>query len=437
MNISVIGIGYVGLVSAVCFAEMGHHVSCIDIDQSKINRLNEGQIPIYEIGLTELLEKNKDKISFTTDFSILEHTPDAVFVAVGTPQSDDGSAYMEYFYQAVISIAKHINRYVVIVNKSTVPIGTSEHVRSLINAQLQKQNKNISIDVVSNPEFLREGTSIKDFMEPDRIVVGVSSTKAREIMDEIYRPLTEQGYKIIFCDNRTAETIKYAANAFLAVKLSFINEISALCDSIGADVNKVAYGIGMDKRIGKAFLKAGPGYGGSCFPKDTQALCCMADAYSADLSIVKSAISANSHQKKRMCEKISNAMDGNINGKTIALLGLAFKKNTDDMRYSPALEIVDFLYQHGANIRAYDPAAMNNAKDNYFKNMDIYYAKDAYDTLKDAEALVIMTEWDEFKELDLVFVKKQMAGNIFIDLRNLYDRSDLEQAAFDYSCVGR
>lgn len=437
MNISVIGIGYVGLVSAVCFAEMGHHVTCVDIDEDKIQNLKAGIVPIYEVGLTELLNSNKQNLLFTADFKQITQNANIIFIAVGTPQHEDGSAYMEYFYNAVQNIADVMENYTVIVDKSTVPIGTAEHVRSLVESRLASRGCIVPFDVVSNPEFLREGTSIRDFMQPDRIVIGSDSKKAQDLLSELYRPLTEKGYPILLCDTRTAETIKYASNSFLAVKISFINELSSFCDSTGADISLVAQGMGMDKRIGSAFLQAGPGYGGSCFPKDTAALCCTASACSTELSIINSAVSANEKHKKRMCNKINHALDQDLAGKTVAVLGLAFKKNTDDMRYSPALTIVDYLHSQNAKIRAYDPAAMENAKQNYFKEMDIYYAKDQYDALTGADAVVIVTEWDEFKELDLAVVKKRMDGNIFIDLRNLYDRVYVEQSGFAYYCVGR
>ena len=287
MNVSVIGIGYVGLVSAVCFAEMGHHVTCVDIDKDKIQKLNAGVVPIYEVGLTEMLTKNSQNLLFTTDFQKATQNANIIFIAVGTPQHENGAAYMQYFFDAAQKIADGIDRYTVIVDKSTVPVGTADHVRSLVEKTLAAKGSDICFDVVSNPEFLREGTSIRDFMQPDRIILGTDSKKAKELLEELYKPLTDQGYDLLFCDTKTAETIKYASNAFLAVKISFINELSALSDTIGADISLIAKGMGMDKRIGQSFLQAGPGYGGSCFPKDTSALCHTADAHQIDLSIIK------------------------------------------------------------------------------------------------------------------------------------------------------
>jgi UDPglucose 6-dehydrogenase len=437
MNISVIGIGYVGLVSAVCFAEMGHHVTCVDIDESKIEALKKGKVPIFEMGLSELLAKNQPNLLFTTSFQEAARNSNIIFIAVGTPQDENGSAYMQYFYDAVQKIADYMDRYTVIVNKSTVPIGTAGYVRSLIEEQLATKGCSIAFDVVSNPEFLREGTSIHDFMQPDRIILGTDSDTAQNLLKEVYEPLTDQGYEILFCDTKTAETIKYASNAFLAVKISFINELSALSDVIGADISLIAKGMGMDKRIGSSFLQAGPGFGGSCFPKDTSALCHTADTLNISLSIIKSAVQANERQKKRMCTKISNALQDDLSEKTIAVLGLAFKKNTDDMRYSPALEIVNYLYNKNAKMRVFDPAAMENAKNNYFQGMDLYYAKNVYDAISGADALVIITEWDIFKELDLDILKSTMLGNTFFDLRNIYQRKDIESAGFKYVCIGR
>lgn len=437
MNISVIGIGYVGLVSAVCFAEMGHHVTCIDIDESKIKALRNGKVPIFEIGLSALLKKNQSRLLFTTDFTKSTQNANVIFIAVGTPQDKNGAAYMQYFYDAAQKIADFMDGYTVIVDKSTVPIGTARQVRALIEKRLADKGRTLSFDVVSNPEFLREGTSIRDFMQPDRIILGTDSDKAKSLLKEVYKPITDQGYEMLFCDTKTAETIKYASNAFLAVKISFINELSVLSDALGADISLIAQGMGMDKRIGASFLQAGPGYGGSCFPKDTSALCHTADTHNINLSIIKSAVQANEKQKERMCSKISNAFKNDLSGKTVAVLGLAFKKNTDDMRCSPALKIVDFLYHQHVKIKTFDPSAMENAKKNYFQNMDIYYAQNAYDAALGADALIIVTEWDIFKDLDLDILKGTMSGKLFIDLRNIYQRKDIEAAEFKYICVGR
>jgi len=437
MNISVIGVGYVGLISAVCFSKMGHHVTCIDIDESKIEMLKRGKLPIFEIGLAELLKNKQSTLFFTTDFQEAIRHSSVIFIAVGTPQDANGSVCMQYFYNAVRQIADSMNRYTVIVNKSTVPIGTAEHVRTFIEKRHASKSRSFPFDVVSNPEFLREGTGIRDFMQPDRIILGTDSDRAKKLLSEIYKPLTDQGYDILFCDTKTAETIKYASNAFLTVKISFVNELSALSDVIGADISLITQGMGMDKRIGKSFLNAGPGYGGSCFPKDANAICHTADTYDIDLSIIKCAIKANERQKERMCLKISNILGNDLSEKTIAVLGLAFKKNTDDMRCSPALKIMEYLYSQHARIRAFDPAAMKNAQKKYFKNMDIYYAQDAYDAISGANALIIVTEWDEFKSLDLDNLKAKMNGKAFIDLRNLYHRKAIEEAGFKYVCVGR
>lgn len=437
MNISVIGIGYVGLVSAVCFAQMGHRVTCVDIDEPKIKALKQGIVPIFEIGLADMLKKSHSRLLFTTDFKKATQNANVVFIAVGTPQDENGAAYMHYFYDAAQKIAESMDDYTVIVDKSTVPVGTADHIRSLIEKKLAQRGLSLSFDVVSNPEFLREGTSIQDFMQPDRIIIGTDSKKAKELLKEVYKPLTNRGVEALFCDAKTAETIKYASNAFLAVKIAFINELSALSDLIGTDISLIAQGMGMDKRIGQSFLQAGPGYGGSCFPKDTSAISHAADTHNINLSVIKSAVAANELQKQRMCLKISNALEGKLSGKTIAVLGLAFKKNTDDMRCSPALNIIDFLYSQNAKIRVFDPAAMENAKNKYFHNMDIYYAQDLNDALLGADALTIVTEWDDFKKIDLPSLKNKMAGNIFIDLRNLYERTEVEGCGFSYYCVGR
>ena len=432
MRIVMVGTGYVGLVSGVCFADFGHEVVCVDKDPAKIEMLNCGGVPIFEPGLDTLVEKNvkAGRLSFTTDLPAAMNNAEAVFIAVGTPsRRGDGHADLSYVYAAAEEIAENIDGFTVIVTKSTVPVGTGDEFETIV----KKARPDAEFEVVSNPEFLREGAAINDFKRPDRVVVGTEDERAKDVMRALYRPLFINETPIVFTTRRTSELIKYAANAFLATKIGFINEMADLAEAVGANVQEVARGIGMDKRIGKKFLHAGPGYGGSCFPKDTLALVRTADEAEVELSIIKSVVEANKARKTAMAEKIIATCNG-VEGKTIAILGLAFKPNTDDMRDAPSLTIIPHLQQNGANIRAYDPEAMSEAKKLL---QDIDYTSSAYDCIEGADAAVIITEWDEFRALDLARVKSLLKTPILIDLRNIYKLSAIRALGFTYSSVGR
>jgi len=433
MRVVMVGTGYVGLVSGVCFADFGHDVICVDKDPAKIETLNGGGIPIYEPGLDALVTKNvrAKRLSFTTDLKAAMKGADAVFIAVGTPsRRGDGYADLSYVYAATEEISQHMEGFTVVVTKSTVPVGTGDEVEKII----LKHRCAESFAVVSNPEFLREGAAISDFKRPDRVVVGTEDDKAKKIMRAIYRPLFINETPILFTSRRTSELIKYAANSFLATKITFINEMADLCEAVGANVQEVAKGIGLDKRIGSKFLHAGPGYGGSCFPKDTLALARTAEEANVSLSIVSSVVDANEARKRRMAHKIIDALGGDLTGKTIAVLGLAFKPNTDDMRDAPSLTIIPRLQDKGAVIRAYDPEAMHEAR-GLLK--DVTYMDGPYDGLEGADALVIITEWDEFRALDLSRVKEAMTSPDVIDLRNIYQPENMKYAGFNYTSVGR
>ena len=433
MRVAVIGTGYVGLVSGACFADFGHTVTCVDKDASKIERLNRGEIPIFEPGLDSLVDKNvkQERLFFTTDAKDAIADAEAVFIAVGTPsRRGDGHADLQYVYAAAEEIATLMNGFTVVVNKSTVPVGTGDEVEAII----RKTNPEADFAVASNPEFLREGAAIKDFMIPDRVVVGVEDERAKAVMDELYRPLFLNETPILFTRRRTSELIKYAANAFLAVKITFINEIADLCEAVDANVQEVARGIGLDGRIGKKFLNAGPGYGGSCFPKDTLALTKTANDYDSPMRIVDTVIEVNTARKKAMAEKIATAMGGDVSGKTIAVLGLAFKPNTDDMRDAPSLDIIPALTAKGANIRAYDPESMHEAKE---MMPDIAYCGTPWDAIEGADALVIITEWHQFRALDMKRVKESLVGDVVVDLRNIYDPEDMAKRGFSYTSIGR
>ena len=433
MRVAVIGTGYVGLVSGACFADFGHTVTCVDKDASKIERLNRGEIPIFEPGLDSLVDKNvkQERLFFTTDAKDAIADAEAVFIAVGTPsRRGDGHADLQYVYAAAEEIATLMNGFTVVVNKSTVPVGTGDEVEAII----RKTNPDADFAVASNPEFLREGAAIKDFMIPDRVVVGVEDERAKAVMDELYRPLFLNETPILFTRRRTSELIKYAANAFLAVKITFINEIADLCEAVDANVQEVARGIGLDGRIGKKFLNAGPGYGGSCFPKDTLALTKTANDYDSPMRIVDTVIEVNTARKKAMAEKIATAMGGDVSGKTIAVLGLAFKPNTDDMRDAPSLDIIPALTAKGANIRAYDPESMHEAKE---MMPDIAYCGTPWDAIEGADALVIITEWHQFRALDMKRVKESLVGDVVVDLRNIYDPEDMAKRGFSYTSIGR
>ena len=433
MRVVMVGTGYVGLVSGVCFADFGHDVICVDKDPKKIATLNSGGIPIYEPGLEDLVAKNvkAERLHFTTDLKAAMKGADAVFIAVGTPsRRGDGYADLSYVYAATEEIAQYIEGFTVIVTKSTVPVGTGDEVEKI----LTKHHETDSFAVVSNPEFLREGAAITDFKRPDRVVVGTENEQAKEVMRALYRPLYINETPILFTSRRTSELIKYAANSFLATKITFINEMADLCEAVGANVQEVAKGIGLDKRIGAKFLHAGPGYGGSCFPKDTLALTRTAEEANVSLSIVSSVVNANEARKRRMANKVIDALGGDLTGKTIAVLGLAFKPNTDDMRDAPSLTIIPRLQDKGAVIQAYDPEAMNEAK---ALLKDVSYKEGPYPCIEGADALIIITEWDEFRALDMQRVKAALTAPDVIDLRNIYKPSAMQDAGFNYTSVGR
>lgn len=429
-----IGSGYVGLVSGACFAEFGATVTCIDVDQTKIDRLNAGEIPIYEPGLEDLVERNvkADRLTFTSSYDPAIGEADLVFIAVGTPtRRGDGHADLVYVYEAARQIARYLDGYTVVVDKSTVPVGTARQVSRIIKGE----NPEADFDVASNPEFLREGAAIDDFMHPDRVVLGVESERAEQLLHELYRPLNLIEAPIVITNLESAELVKYASNAFLATKISFINEIANLCEHVGADVHSVAKGMGMDRRIGGKFLHAGPGYGGSCFPKDTTALIRIAQEHGASCRIVEAAVEVNAAQKARMVKKIREALGGSEAGKTIAVLGLTFKPETDDMRDSPSLAIIPNLVDKGARIRAHDPQGIEEAR--HLLPSQVEYFDDLYEAVAGADAVVLMTEWNEYRGLDFDQVKEKMNDNIFIDLRNVYEPEMMRTNGFVYTCIGR
>ena len=433
MHVAMIGTGYVGLVSGVCFSEFGLDVVCVDKNADKIDRLNRGELPLYEPGLDALMAGNVrgGRLSFTTDLGPAVNGADAVFIAVGTPnRRGDGHADVSFVHEAAGEIAAAIGGYTVIVNKSTVPVGTGDEVERII----REARPDAEFDVVSNPEFLREGSAINDFMRPDRVIIGSNSERANAVMRQLYRPLFLIETPILFTSRPASELIKYAANAFLATKITFINEIADLCEKVGADVHDVARGIGLDGRIGRKFLHAGPGYGGSCFPKDTLALVRTAQELGGRMRIVEAVTEINTARKKRMAQKIVDACGGSVDGKTIAVLGLTFKPNTDDMREAPSLDIVSALQAAGATVRAFDPAGMGEAK----AALDgVVWCDNAYDTMIDAEALTIITEWNEFRALDFDHVRSLMKRPVMVDLRNIYNPDEMAAAGFHYTCVGR
>ena len=434
MNVVMIGAGYVGLVSGACFAEFGASVVCVDKDESRIDALRRGEIPIYEPGLDDLVERNVQagRLAFATDLAEPVGGADLVFIAVGTPtRRGDGYADLKYVYAAAEEVAAYLQHYTVIVDKSTVPVGTAREVERVI----RKANPDADFDVASNPEFLREGSAITDFMRPDRVVLGVESPRAEAMLRELYRPLNLIEAPIQVTDLESAEIIKYASNAFLATKISFINEISQLCEKTGADVHAVAKGMGLDGRIGKKFLHAGPGYGGSCFPKDTVALIRMAQEHGVSSRIVEAVVEVNASQKARMVAKVREALGGSVADRHIAVLGLTFKPETDDMRDAPSLAILPALADRGALITAHDPAGMEEAKKVLPES--ISYADSIDATVTGADAVILMTEWNQYRGLDLAKLKSQMRGNVFVDLRNVYERSMMEKHGFEYACVGR
>ena len=437
-KISIIGTGYVGLVGGVCLADFGNTIINVDIDEEKIDMLQQGEVPIYEQGLQEILDRNMEdgRISFTTDAGSAIKESEVIFISVGTPPAEDGSADLQYVLDVARTIGQEMNGYKVVVDKSTVPVGTGQKVASVIKEELDKRGKDYDFDVVSNPEFLREGKAVHDFMNPDRVVIGTKSKKARDILKEVYQSLHLNDVPFVFTNLETAEVIKYASNAFLATKISFINEMSILCEEVNANVQEVAKAMGLDNRIGKKFLRAGPGYGGSCFPKDTKAIVRIAEDEDVDLKVIKAGIEANENQKKHMVEKIVENID-ELEGKTLGVLGLSFKPETDDMRAAPALTILPELIEQGAKIRAFDPEGIEEATwrlEDYEK--DIIYCANEYEVMKDADALVLLTEWNQFRRLDLSKVKSLLAEPIFFDLRNVYDKADVNKAGLDYIGVG-
>lgn len=438
MNIAVVGTGYVGLVSGACFADTGANVTCVDVDADKIERLKNGEIPIYEPGLDELVKKNfsAGRLKFTTDLTSVLDDVQIVFSAVGTPPDEDGSADLKYVLQVARTIGQNLNHYVVVVTKSTVPVGTAKKVRRTIEEELQKRGVDIEFDVASNPEFLKEGNAIKDFMSPDRVVVGVESEHAKKVLSKLYKPFLLNNFRVIFMDIPSAEMTKYAANSMLATRISFMNDIANLCERVGADVNMVRAGIGADTRIGRKFLYAGCGYGGSCFPKDVKALIKTADQNGYSMEVLKAVERVNEKQKSILFEKLQKAFDGqSLTGKTIAMWGLSFKPETDDMRESTALVMINLLLEAGCMVRAYDPVAMNECKRRIGDK--ITYCRDMYDAVLDADALLLLTEWKEFRLPTWGVIKKAMKRPLVIDGRNIFDIEELHENEFEYHCIGK
>ena len=432
MRVTMIGAGYVGLVSGACFADFGHHVTCVDKDAQRVAALNRGEIPIFEPGLADLVEANvrQERLRFAVDTASVG-AAEAVFIAVGTPsRRGDGHADLSFVYDAVREIAPLLSAAAVVITKSTVPVGTGDEIERI----LRDARRDADIQVVSNPEFLREGAAIRDFKHPDRIVVGTDDARARAVVAELYRPLYLNASPIFYVNRRTAELIKYAANAFLATKITFINEVADLCEQVGADVNEVARGMGLDNRIGDKFLHAGPGFGGSCFPKDTTALLKTAQDHGVALRIVEAVASVNDQRKRAMARKVVAALDGSVRGKTVAVLGLTFKPNTDDTRDSPAIPLITALQDQGATVRAYDPAGMGQAKPQL---QGVHYCDGAYVAAEGAHAIVIATEWEQFRALDLGRLKRVMAQPVIVDLRNIYRADEMKRAEFRYLAIGR
>ena len=435
MNIAIVGTGYVGLVSGTCFAEMGAHVTCVDVDERKIEKLKNGIMPIYEPGLEELVKRNVDfeRLKFTTDLTEVLDDVEVVFSAVGTPPDEDGSADLKYVLAVARQFGQHINKYTILVTKSTVPVGTAKKVKTVIQEELDKRGVSVPFDVASNPEFLKEGAAIKDFMSPDRVVVGTESEKAREVMTRLYRPLMLQNFRVIFMDIPSAEMTKYAANAMLATRISFMNDIANLCERVGANVDSVRKGIGTDSRIGSKFLYAGCGYGGSCFPKDVKALVHTGLENGYHMEVIEAVERVNEKQKSIVYDKIIKAV-GSVKGKTIAVLGLAFKPETDDMREAPALVVIDKLLREGAIVRVFDPISMDECKRRIGDT--VTYCKNLYDASDGADVLALMTEWRQFRMPSWNVVKKVMSGNVVVDGRNIYDRQELEEQGFVYTRIG-
>ena len=440
MKIAVVGTGYVGLVTGTCFSEMGVHVTCVDVDQQKIEGLKQGIIPIYEPGLETLVRKNtrSGRLQFTTRLEDILNSVDIVFSAVGTPPDEDGSADLKYVLEVARTIGKHLNKYIVVVTKSTVPVGTARKVQEVIRQELQLRGVNVDFDVASNPEFLKEGNAVKDFMSPDRVVVGVESERARKLMARLYKPFMIMNDRLIFTDIPSAEMIKYAANSMLATRISFMNDIANLCELVGADVNMVRKGIGSDTRIGKKFLYAGCGYGGSCFPKDVKALIKTASDYGYPMRVLQAVENVNADQKLILYNKLVNYYGGDesqLLGKTVAMWGLAFKPETDDMREAPSLVLIDLLLKAGVNVKVYDPVAMYECRRRIGDT--VYYAKNMYDAATDADALMLVTEWKEFRIPNTETLSQKMRGRLILDGRNILDAEELNQAGFEYHCIGK
>ena len=437
MNIAIVGTGYVGLVSGTCFAEMGVNVTCVDVNEEKINSLKNGQVPIYEPGLDEMVLRNhrEGRLNFTTDLTSCLDNVDIVFSAVGTPPDEDGSADLQYVLAVAREFGQNIKKYTVLVTKSTVPVGTAKKVKAVIREELEKRGVDVPFDVASNPEFLKEGAAIKDFMSPDRVVVGVESEKAKELMSKLYRPFMLNNFRVIFTDIPSAEMIKYAANSMLATRISFMNDIANLCELVGADVNMVRKGIGADVRIGSKFLYPGCGYGGSCFPKDVKALIKTAEKNGYNMSVLKAVEEVNENQKHVLFNKLSKYYGGDLKGKTIAMWGLAFKPETDDMREATSLVTINLLLDAGCTVRVYDPVAMNECRRRIGDK--VYYATDMYDAVLDADALLMLTEWKQFRLPSWGVVNKSMKNPLIIDGRNIYDAEELKQNGFEYYCIGR
>ena len=444
MNVAVVGTGYVGLVSGACFADTGANVTCIDVDAEKIERLKNGEIPIYEPGLDQLVIKNvkAGRLKFTTSLEDVINEQELIFSAVGTPPDEDGSADLKYVLQVARTVGQHLNKYVVVVTKSTVPVGTAKKVRAAIQEELDKRGVDIPFDVASNPEFLKEGNAIKDFMSPDRVVVGVESERAKKLLTRLYKPFLINNFRVIFMDIPSAEMTKYAANSMLATRISFMNDIANLCELVGADVNMVRQGIGSDTRIGRKFLYAGCGYGGSCFPKDVKALIKTADKSGYSMEVLKAVERVNEKQKSILFDKLQKVYS-DLKGKTIALWGLSFKPETDDMRESTALVMIDLLLHAGCKLRVYDPVAMDECRrrmaiaDYADLAADIVYANDKYDAVLNADAILLLTEWKEFRLPSWEVIAKAMNRPLVIDGRNIFDAEELEEIGFEYHCIGK
>ena len=438
MNIAIVGTGYVGLVSGACFADTGANVTCVDVDEKKVESLKNGEIPIYEPGLEALVIKNVNagRLKFTSKLEDVLNNQQIVFSAVGTPPDEDGSADLKYVLQVAKTIGEHLQKYIVVVTKSTVPVGTANKVKDTIQRELDKRGVDVPFDIASNPEFLKEGAAIKDFMSPDRVVVGVESDKAKKLLTKLYKPFLINNFRVIFMDIPSAEMTKYAANSMLATRISFMNDIANLCELVGADVNMVRAGIGSDTRIGRKFLYAGCGYGGSCFPKDVKALIHTADKKGYSMEVLKAVERVNERQKSILFEKLQKSFgDTSLCGKTVALWGLSFKPETDDMRESTALVVIDKLLSHGVHVRAYDPVAMNECRRRL--GDQVVYCRDMYDAVLNADALLLLTEWKEFRLPSWEVIHKAMKRPLVIDGRNIFDMEELLECGFEYHCIGK